>query len=124
MGQAHNSVGGRFLGIGPDPSSVSRVIMMGVQPRHDHDATKPFRDAAKQGDDALKHYIAKHFDGAGWKTDEILDGMMKSDDFYASEAVQVKIPSVYKGRFVLVGDAGYAPGTTGNGTVPTFWRVK
>jgi 2-polyprenyl-6-methoxyphenol hydroxylase-like FAD-dependent oxidoreductase len=30
--------------------------------------------------------------------------------------VQVKVPSLYKGRFVLVGDAGYAPGPTGAGT--------
>lgn len=41
---------------------------------------------------------------------------MEAGDFYASEVVQVKIPSLYKGRFVLVGDAGYAPGFTGGGT--------
>lgn len=42
--------------------------------------------------------------------------MMYSEDFYASEIVQVKIPSLYNGRFVLVGDAGYAAGPTGGGT--------
>ena len=41
---------------------------------------------------------------------------MKAGDFYASEIVQVIVPSVYKGRFVLVGDAGYASGFTGTGT--------
>lgn len=41
---------------------------------------------------------------------------MKSEDFYASEMVQVKVPSVYRGRIALVGDAGYAPGPTGTGT--------
>jgi 2-polyprenyl-6-methoxyphenol hydroxylase-like FAD-dependent oxidoreductase len=30
--------------------------------------------------------------------------------------VQVKTPDLYKGRFVLVGDAGYAAGLTGAGT--------
>lgn len=39
-----------------------------------------------------------------------------ADDFYASEMVQIKLPSLYKGRFALVGDADYAPGTTGTGT--------
>ena len=42
--------------------------------------------------------------------------MMQSEDFYANELVQVKIPSLYKGRFVMVGDAGYAAGPTGGGT--------
>jgi 2-polyprenyl-6-methoxyphenol hydroxylase-like FAD-dependent oxidoreductase len=41
--------------------------------------------------------------------------MMEARDFYANEIVQVKPPSLYKGRFVLVGDAGYA-GSTGSGT--------
>ncbi|KAJ5636083.1 uncharacterized protein N7484_009396 [Penicillium longicatenatum] len=35
---------------------------------------------------------------------------------YATELVQVKLPTLFKGRFVLVGDAGYAPGPTGTGT--------
>jgi 2-polyprenyl-6-methoxyphenol hydroxylase-like FAD-dependent oxidoreductase len=42
--------------------------------------------------------------------------MMDSKDFYASEILQVKAPVMYKGRFAMVGDAGYAPGPTGGGT--------
>ena len=45
-----------------------------------------------------------------------LDAMMGSTDFYANEVVVVRTPSVYKGRFVMVGDAGYAPNFTGTGT--------
>jgi 2-polyprenyl-6-methoxyphenol hydroxylase-like FAD-dependent oxidoreductase len=41
---------------------------------------------------------------------------MEATDLYTSEMVQVKTPSLYKGHFVLVGDAGYAPGPTGTGT--------
>lgn len=41
---------------------------------------------------------------------------MEAEDFYANEIVQVKTLSLHKGRFVLVGDAGYAPGPTGAGT--------
>lgn len=116
IGQAFSTPGGRFLAVGPDPSGVNRVVLMSIHPRHDKDATLSFRDAAKQGDDSLKAYVASQFEGAGWKADEILKGMMTSDDFYASEIVQVKIPALCKGRFVLVGDAGYAPGFTGTGT--------
>ena len=116
MGQGYSTTGGRFLSLEPDPSGVNRVNLMSIHPRNEHDATLPFREAAKQGDDALKQYMAQRFEGAGWKTDDIIKGMMEAGDFYASEIVQVKVPGLYKGRFVLVGDAGYAPGFTGGGT--------
>lgn len=45
-----------------------------------------------------------------------MEAMMGSSDFYASEMVQVKVPNLHKEGFVLVGDAGYAPGPTGLGT--------
>ncbi|KIW62538.1 hypothetical protein PV04_10706 [Phialophora macrospora] len=116
IGHAYTAVGGRFVALGPDPAGVTRVTLMSVRPRNDHAAPIPFREAAGKGDAALKQYVATHFAGAGWKTDELLQGMMDSSDFYASEIVQVKLPSLSKGRFVLVGDAGYAPGPTGAGT--------
>lgn len=115
-GQAWTKTGGRFFGLGPDPDGVTRVITQKIHPRGSTDAALPFRKAAKQGTDALKSYVAGEFSGAGWKTEEILEGMQESDDFYASEIVQVKVPSLHRGRFVLVGDAGYAPGPTGTGT--------
>ncbi len=89
---------------------------MGINPRDGRDATLPFREATKKGDGALKQYVGQIFKGAGWKTDEVVKGMMQAEDFYANEIVQVKTPSLYRGRFVLVGDAGYAPGFTGTGT--------
>ncbi|CAF9934635.1 MAG: hypothetical protein HETSPECPRED_009304 [Heterodermia speciosa] len=115
MGHGYSAVGGRFLALGTDPSGVCRATLMCHQPRGLHDATS-FHEASKKGNDALKQFVAQHYKGAGWKTDEILKGMLEADDFYASESVQVKLPSPYKGRFALVGDAGYAPGPTGTGT--------
>ncbi|KAK4690913.1 hypothetical protein P7C71_g5980, partial [Lecanoromycetidae sp. Uapishka_2] len=116
VAQGYSAVGGRFLAVGPDPSGVSRVGLIAVHPGGDSDTTLPFREAMKQGDDALKRFVAQYYKGAGWKTDELLKGMMEARDFYSSETVKVQIPSLYKGRFVLVGDAGYAPGLTGTGT--------
>ena len=116
MGQSYSAPGGRFFGVGPDPSGITRIGLMGINRRDDHDATLPFREATKQGDVALKRFVAQHYKGAGWKTEEIMNGMMEAEDFYANEIVQVKTPSLHKGRFVLVGDAGYAPGFTGGGT--------
>ncbi|KAK0702334.1 oxidoreductase [Lasiosphaeris hirsuta] len=116
LGRAYSAVGGRFVAVGPDPSPVNRVTLMGVHPRDDPAAMSPFRQAQKQGDDGLKRYAARHFQGAGWKSDEIISGMLESPDFYATEIVQVKPPRLHQGRVVLVGDAGYAPGPTGTGT--------
>jgi 2-polyprenyl-6-methoxyphenol hydroxylase-like FAD-dependent oxidoreductase len=108
--------GGRFVGVGPNPSEMNRVVLMAIHPRNDRDVTLKFREAMKQGDDALKRFVAQHYKGVGWKADLIMKDMMDSKDFYASETVQVKVTSLHKGRFALVGDAGYAPGFTGTGT--------
>lgn len=116
VGQGYSAVGGRFISIGSDPLGCSRIMLMGIHPRDKRDITLPFRQASIQGDDALKKYIAQHYQGVGWKSDFVMQEMMDSEDFYASEIVQVKLPSLHKGRFVLVGDAGYAAGPTGGGT--------
>ena len=116
VGQAYSAVGGRFIAVGPDPSGVSRVTLMGINARDAHDSILPFREAVQKGETELKKFVAQQFKGAGWKCDEIVQGMMKAQDFYAAEIVQVKAPCLYRGRFAMVGDAGYAPGPTGAGT--------
>ncbi|KAH7324435.1 hypothetical protein B0I35DRAFT_475680 [Stachybotrys elegans] len=75
-----------------------------------------FREAIEQGDMPRRRFIASEFEGGGWKCGEAVRAMMHAKYFYANEHVQVKVPHLYKGRFVLVGDAGYGPGATGVGT--------
>ena len=116
IGHGYSAVRGRFLAVGNNPAGGNLVTLMAVHPRDNRDLTLPFRDAMKLGEEALKRFVANHWKGAGWKTEEVLAAMMSSSNFYANETVQVKVPSLYKGRFVLVGDAGYAPGPTGTGT--------
>jgi len=116
IGHGLSSIPGRFMALGPNASGGNQACFMALNSSDNHDATLRFREAQKQGDVALKQFIAKHYDGHGWKTPEVLQAMMETKDFYASEIVQVKTTSLYKGRFVLVGDAGYAPGFTGGGT--------
>lgn len=116
IGKGYSAIGGRFATIGSDPAGFSRVMLMGVHPHDKQNPTSPFREAMNEGESALKQYLRERFDGTGWKSDIILQEMMTSPDFYASEIVQVKVPHLYKGRFVLVGDAGYAAGPTGGGT--------
>jgi 2-polyprenyl-6-methoxyphenol hydroxylase-like FAD-dependent oxidoreductase len=116
IGKAHSAVGGRTVAVGADPSGRGRITFMGVQPRNDETVLQPLREAIKRGDDATKQFVARHFRGMAWKCDEVIAGMLAADDFYASEMVQVHAPSLVRGRFALVGDAGYAPGPTGTGT--------
>ncbi|KAF2018144.1 FAD/NAD(P)-binding domain-containing protein [Aaosphaeria arxii CBS 175.79] len=117
LGESFNTPGGRFLAIGPRPSGkTTQGLLMAINPQNGPDFSTPFRQASKQGDEALKRHVYQHFQGAGWKTDEILKGMMEAEDFYASEFVQVKLPRLSKGRFVAVGDAGYGSSFTGTGT--------
>jgi 2-polyprenyl-6-methoxyphenol hydroxylase-like FAD-dependent oxidoreductase len=116
IGHAYSAIGGRFLAIGSGQLGGSKVVLMGINPREACDAILQFREAVKEGDDAIKQYVAQHYKGAGWIADDVMSGMLESPDFYATEIVQIKTPSLRKGRFVLVGDAGYAPGPTGTGT--------
>ena len=116
IGVGHSAVGGRFLSLKPDPSGATRVSMFNIHPRNNLDLTKPFREAMNSGDQALKKFVAHRYRDVGWRAEEAIEGMMKSDDFYASEIVQVKTPMLHNGRFVMVGDAGYAPGPSGGGT--------
>lgn len=116
MGHAYSAVGGRFIAAGSDPSGVTRVVLMGLNPPGNYSASLSFCNAMNKGEGGLKQFVAKHYEGAGWKTEEIMKCMINSTDFYANEIVQVKTPSLYSGRFILVGDAGYAAGFTGAGT--------
>ncbi|KAJ4392966.1 hypothetical protein N0V93_002170 [Gnomoniopsis smithogilvyi] len=57
------------------------------------------------------------FRDLGWRSNEILDAMKTSDDFYTHVSGQVKLDSWHRGRVVLLGDAGYCPSpNTGMGT--------
>lgn len=117
IGQGFNAVGGRSISLGRDPAGGSRVMVMNTQPQGKDDVQlTSLREAANQGDDALKDFVAQHYRDVGWKTQACLQGMRDAEDFYASEMVQVKLPALSEGRFVLVGDAGYACGPTGGGT--------
>ncbi|KAI0869662.1 oxidoreductase [Hypoxylon argillaceum] len=115
IGLGYNAPGGRMVGVAPD-AGVNRVFMMSVYPNGERDAMPRFRDAMKQGDQALKQFVAQRYENVGWKDTQLLEELRKSDDLYASEVCQVKAPYLHKGRFVMVGDAGYASGLTGVGT--------
>lgn len=115
IGYAHCAAPGKMIAAQLDPSVGNRVVMIKTYPRNDQDSTAAFREAARKGTAVLKEYVAGQYKGMGWITNEALEDLEVSDDFYANEWIQVKPPTLSKGRFVMVGDAGYG-GAPGAGT--------
>jgi 2-polyprenyl-6-methoxyphenol hydroxylase-like FAD-dependent oxidoreductase len=114
IGHGHSAPGGRSISLGTDPAGGCRVMFMCVN--QSSAAMQSFRTAQAQGDDALKSHVSQLFADVGWLTATVLKLLPTSQDFYASEIVQVKAPALHKGSVVFVGDAGYATGPTGGGT--------
>ncbi len=74
-------------------------------------------ESVKRGDvEEEKKAFADLFRGAGWKTEELLQEMMDSTDFYCERIGVVKLDSWHKGHVTLLGDAASAPGGSGMGT--------
>lgn len=51
--------------------------------------------------------ILEQFAGQSWRTEELLEEIKNSNNFYFDKFCQIKMPSWTKGRVALVGDAGY-----------------
>ncbi|KAJ4355634.1 uncharacterized protein N0V89_003654 [Didymosphaeria variabile] len=79
-------------------------------------------DDVKKGDvKAEKDAVVEMFKEAGWRTDELLEAMERSDDFYCERMGVVKMETWSKGRVALLGDAAYCPSaTTGMGTTSSM----
>lgn len=112
-----NAAPGLMMGLSADRlPGHNKVILGSIYSANDEKAMSEFREALKQGGEVLKTFVAKRFQGIGWKSSAVLEAMKISDDFSASEWMQVKVPTLAKGRFVLIGDAGHSAGPTGTGT--------
>lgn len=116
IANAISAVNGRFISAELHPDGSTRIALLKINHKEDKEAAEKFRNASREGGNVLKQFVFDHFKDVGWRTQEFLRGMFDAKDFYASETVQVKLPRLHQGRFVLVGDAGYAPGFTGTGT--------
>ncbi|USP74427.1 hypothetical protein yc1106_01701 [Curvularia clavata] len=69
--------------------------------------------------DVQKRHWSSLFRPIGWQSERFTDELEKTEDFYATEIAQVKMPDdrLFNGSVVLLGDAGYCPSSmTGKGT--------
>ena len=56
-----------------------------------------------------KEAFAELYSGLGWETPRVMEQMMKAENFYSDELVQVKLQKWSQHRVALVGDAAWAP---------------
>ncbi|GAA99620.1 uncharacterized protein L969DRAFT_16921 [Mixia osmundae IAM 14324] len=101
---------GRCLFIRPDKLGVMRSFLITRK-------TAIFDDIYKVSPEKQKQMFYEAWQGAGYETQRIIDGMMKDDDFYVQDVIQVKTETWSRGHSTLLGDAGYCPSVfTGMGT--------
>ncbi|KAL1598751.1 hypothetical protein SLS60_007892 [Paraconiothyrium brasiliense] len=108
--QWYTATRGRLVCTRPSPYNDTRVLLGVV----DWDLKRfgEIEDVVKKRDEPReKEWLAKEFEGAGWQSNRILEGMKMAQDFYMQEIVQVKMgeEGFAKGRVALLGDAGYCP---------------
>ena len=104
----YNTPGGRAATLRPDNVGRQRATLSF---RTDSVPTDPAADA-----DPL-HQFVHRFDGAGWQTGRLIDGLRTADDAYFDDIGQIIAERWSSGRIVLVGDAAYCPSpVSGMGT--------
>jgi 2-polyprenyl-6-methoxyphenol hydroxylase-like FAD-dependent oxidoreductase len=94
----HGAPGGLVAGIRPENGGTAKAMLSFTSPPLDHDR----RDVLAQ-----QQILRAKFTGTGWLVPQILAAMPSAGDFYFDSLSQVHIGQWYRGRTVLLGDAGY-----------------
>ena len=90
--------------IGKDAKMTSVYLI------HLHDDIPTLRLANAAGDRLKqKEAFAELYSGLGWETSRVIEQMMRAENFYSDELVQVKLQKWSQHRVVLLGDAAWAP---------------
>jgi 2-polyprenyl-6-methoxyphenol hydroxylase-like FAD-dependent oxidoreductase len=94
----HNHPGGLVAGIRPERGGTAKAMLSFTSPPLEYDR----RDVARQ-----QKIVAKALRPMGWKVPALLAQMAAAPDFYFDTISQVHVDRWWRGRAVLVGDAGY-----------------
>lgn len=83
--------------------------------------TTTMRSGVDEEETKKRAVWARLFDDCGWQRERLLEGLRTTDDFYAQQIGQIRMPRWSGGRVVLLGDAGYCPSPiTGMGTTASL----
>jgi 2-polyprenyl-6-methoxyphenol hydroxylase-like FAD-dependent oxidoreductase len=94
----HNRPGGLVAGLRPERGGTAKAMLSFTSPPIDYDR----RDIAAQ-----QKLVAQAFRPMGWRAPALLAQMADAPDFYFDTICQVHVDRWWRGRAVLVGDAGY-----------------
>jgi 2-polyprenyl-6-methoxyphenol hydroxylase-like FAD-dependent oxidoreductase len=94
----HNEPGGLVAGIRPERGGTAKAMLSFTAPALDYDR----RDVLAQ-----QEILRQKFKTMGWLAPQMLAAMPGADDFYFDAFSQVHMDRWYRGRTVLLGDAGY-----------------
>ncbi|KAK2062721.1 FAD binding domain protein, partial [Colletotrichum caudatum] len=114
-GTAYFAPGRRLLFSRRHKSDRVQVYLVGV-----NDSERVM--AARQGGiEEEKAVLSELFRSAGWRSEELVEALQQSDDFYCEHMGVVRLDSWTEGRVALLGDAAYCPtATTGMGTTSSL----
>jgi 2-polyprenyl-6-methoxyphenol hydroxylase-like FAD-dependent oxidoreductase len=104
----YNARGRRNAGVRPERGGTAKAMLSFASPPLEYDR----QDVRQQ-----QKILAEAFAGVGWRVPALLDAMWDAPDFYFDTICQVHVEHWWRGRTVLLGDAGYcASPLTGLGT--------
>ncbi|KAF7923954.1 hypothetical protein BELL_0195g00010 [Botrytis elliptica] len=107
-GKWYNASRGRLILLRPDnihESTTTRVFLSITDPNKTCKLVKHLEMTPEEQKRAWREEMSD----MGWEIERVLDGMDKAPDYYMQEIAQINPPQFYKGKFALVGDAGYCP---------------
>lgn len=111
----YHALGSRIITLRPDPHGTTRA-MFTYMPCNEAQK-KLWLDASKGDRQSQEDLVRRHFAGAGWETQRLLDSMAEAPDFYFQAIQQIRMSTWSNGSIVCLGDAAYAPTPlTGMGT--------
>ena len=97
----------RIIWIRPVGNESPRTSVYLIHARDDFPA---LRRANAAGDRLKqKEAFAELYSGLGWESSRVIEQMMKTENFYSDELVQVKLPKWSQNRVVFLGDSAWAP---------------
>ncbi|PXX63267.1 2-polyprenyl-6-methoxyphenol hydroxylase-like FAD-dependent oxidoreductase [Nocardia tenerifensis] len=106
---AHSLVGATNIGLRPDADPSTSKALITIRTEAD--------PALRRDVSAQQDLVRRRLAGGGWEAARFTAAMAEATDFYFDELARIDMPTWWKGRVVLLGDAGYCGSPlSGHGT--------
>jgi len=96
--EMYNEPGGLVAGLRPENGGTAKASLSFRTPAPDYERATP---------DEQRRALVERLSGAGWRVPELLAALPAAPDFYFDSINRVRVDTWWRGRVVLLGDAGY-----------------